>query len=212
MERRDHGQELEDVLDAYVADGAPSHARLTEWTRRYPRYARDLAEFTAAWSAMAWLPPSAPPTDEAALVRRGMGTVGALLRERAPATANQDAIASLLQEGRARGLAVDGLAARAGLSVPLVLKLDRRLIRFATLPRTVIESVASALERDVSAVAAYLSGGPRLAPSASYHARQAPALAGQEDFADAVRADLTLPDDRRAQLLALEPMAGREAE
>lgn len=205
METMHDNRELDDVLDAYMAGGdTPSHERLAQWARRYPHYARELTEFTAAWSALAWLPPATAPIAEAELVRRGMRTVSGMVRERVTRRA-PEAIGSLLEESRARGLAVDALAERAGLSVPLVLKLDRRLIRFATLPAQVVESVAGAIGRDVAAVAAYLQAGPRLAASASYHAAQAPTLAGQEDFADAVRADLTLSDERRALLLALHP-------
>jgi hypothetical protein len=203
MNRTDEDRALEDVLDAYVAEsGAPSYETLTAWTRRYPRYERELADFTAAWSLMRWLPPSTTAeVDEAALVQRGMSTVRAMLRERAD---RQTAIVSLLEAGKERGLATGALAARAGLSVPLVLKLDRRLIRVATVPARVIEGLAAAIGRDAASVAAYLQGAPRLAAGASYHAGATPTLAGQEDFADAVRGDLTLSDEQRARLLAAE--------
>ena len=214
MNTADRDQELQDVLDAYMAeDEAPSQARLAAWTHRYPQYAQALTELTAAWRTLAWLPPTeVSVVDEARLVRRGMSLVGPLLRESAAQHAAQPAIASLLEEGRAQGGTVEALAARAGLSIPLVLKLDRRLIRFATLPRQVIEGVAAAIGRDAASVAAYLQGGPRLAVGASYHARQTPALGEQEDFAAAVRSDMTLGAERRAELLALQPPAGREAE
>lgn len=200
----DEDRALEDVLDAYVAEsGTPSYETLAAWTRRYPRYERELADFTAAWSLMRWLPPSttAAEADEAALVQRGMRTVRALLHERVD---RQAAIASLLEAGKERGLATGALAERAGLSVPLVLKLDRRLIRAATIPARVIEGLAAALGRDAAGVAAYLQGAPRLAAGASYHAGATPALGGQEDFADAVRGDLTLSEEQRARLLAAE--------
>lgn len=207
-------QDLEDVLDAYVAAGhPPSHERLVAWTRRYPRYARELAEFTANWSAVTWLPPAAAPVDEAVLVRRGLSAIGGLVRERVASRGAAALPASLLEEARSRGLSVEALAGRAGLSVPLMLKLERRLIRYATVPRQVVESVAGALGRDVAGVAAYLQRGPQLAAGASYHARTAPALAGQEDFATAVRADMTLSEERRSHLLALPPIeqaAGNE--
>lgn len=208
MTTPEYDQALADVLDAYVAaSGVPSHAALTAWTRRYPHYARELAEFTATWSLARHLPPSTAPTaGEAALLRQGMRVVEGLLREKGIARpAVQPPIASLLEEGRAHGLAAGALAERAGLSIPLVLKLDRRLIRAATIPLAVVERVARAVERDAAAVAAYLQGTPRLAQGASYHAAETPTLGEQEDFAAAVRRDLTLPEERRAQLLALDP-------
>lgn len=212
MNPQHRDQELDDVLDAYVAESTvPSQEHLAAWTRRYPHYQRELAEFTATWSMMAWLPPSAPPAGEAALVRRGMGAIAGLLQRPGAPRATPAAIASLLEEGRARGLAGAALAERSELSIPLLLKLDRRLIRFATLPRQIVERVAGAIERDAASVAAYLQGAPRLAAGASYHASEAPALGAQEDFAAAVRADLTLPQERRAELLALASTVENEA-
>lgn len=224
----DHDPALEDILDAYSAENGalspPSHAVLAAWTRRYPRYARELAEFSAHWSLMQWLPssPATAAIDEAELVQRGMRVAVEALRAAgladpqgiqppmsAPrAEVVQPPIASLLDEGRVRGLAISALAERAELSVPLLLKLERRLLRAATVPARVVERVAQVIERDAAAVAAYLQGAPHLAQSASYHAPQAPTLAEQEDFAEAVRRDLTLTEQQRAALLALEPPAG----
>ena len=218
---------LEDVLDAYIAEnsppGAPDHAALTAWMRRYPRYARELAEFTANWSLLRHLPPSpALAQDEAALAQRGMSVASGALRAAGLAGAkgsqsplgslltegSQMAIGSLLEEGSAHGLTISALAECVELSVPLLLKLERRLIRAATVPSRVVERVARAIERDSAAVAAYLRVAPRLTQSASYHAPTAPTLAEPEDFAEAVRRDLTLTAERRADLLALEPPAG----
>ncbi len=195
-------QTLDDLLDAYVAEsGKPNHEMLSLWSKRYPHYARELATFTADWSLMTWLPAAASePAEEAALVRRGMQTVNELLEQRLPRAAS---IATLVGEGQARGLAVGDLAAQAGLSIPLVLKLDRRLIRFATIPMQVVDDLARALGRDVAAVAAYLQGGPQLARGASYHARQTPAISEPESFADAVQGDLTLSAEHRQRLLDL---------
>jgi hypothetical protein len=195
-------QTLDDLLDAYVTEsGKPNHETLNLWSKRYPHYARELATFTADWSMMTWLPAAGGElADEAALVQRGMQTVQQLLDERLPAASS---IATLVGEGQARGLAVGDLAAKAGLSIPLVLKLDRRLIRFATIPAQLVDDLARAVGRDVAAVATYLQGGPQLARGASYHARQTPAISEPESFSDAVQGDLTLTAEQRQRLLAL---------
>jgi hypothetical protein len=207
---------LEDLLDAYVTATAaqPSYAALAEWVRRYPHFAGELTEFTAHWSLMGHLPPSdAAATDEAALVRRGMELLQPLLQRANQRQPAGDPITTLLAAAKAEGLSVQDLAERASLSVPLVLKLDRRLIRAATIPAAVVAGVAQALRRDVAAVSAYfLQGGPRFAAGASYLAPEAPSLAGQEDFLDAVRVDRTLPEARRAALLAMaDPSPRSEA-
>lgn len=47
--------QLEMILEAYAtSEPAPSRARLAEWIREYPRFARELTEFTARWQYLEW--------------------------------------------------------------------------------------------------------------------------------------------------------------
>lgn len=55
--------ELEAVLEAYAdAEPGPSRATLVTWINRYPRFARELTDFTARWQLLKW----AGDDDEAA--------------------------------------------------------------------------------------------------------------------------------------------------
>jgi transcriptional regulator with XRE-family HTH domain len=199
---------LEDVLRAYAAaaDG-PSSSALGDWTRRYPQYARELEEFAETWALSRWLPaaPEAASVDEARLIERGVDIVRGLRARHAAAP--RPAIQGLLSEAKQRGLTIQQLAVRAGLGVILVRKLDRRLIRFASIPREAIDALAAALGREASAVASYLQGGATFAAAASHLAEEAPRLAEPEDFFAAVRADTTMPDERRRAWLRLAPPA-----
>jgi len=71
--------ELDDVLDAYVAEvETPSRATLAEWIQRYPYYERELTEFTVAWCEMQSLSPAEgtePDEDDEALLQYGMNIV-----------------------------------------------------------------------------------------------------------------------------------------
>src|SRR3712207_8234151 len=53
-------------------------------------------------------------------------------------------------------------------------KLDRRLIRFASIPRQAIERIGAELGRSFEDVAAYLQGDPQFASQASFRANAAP--------------------------------------
>lgn len=208
-------ERLEDVLDAFVAsEGNPSSASLAEWIRRYPQYERELTEFAASWSLMKWLPPSpdAEEVDEETLVLRGMSVVQNLLHRQEQGAAPPETVApitSLLDEGRARGLTPRQLAQAAGLGEILLRKLDRRLVRYASIPREAVEALAAALRREAQSVAAYLQQRPKFAAVAHYRAELAPELAEPEDFFTAVRADPTMTDEQRARWLALAPRDGR---
>ncbi len=214
-------ERLEDVLDAFVAsEGNPSSASLAEWIRRYPQYERELTEFAASWSLMKWLPPSpdAEEVDEETLVLRGMSVVQNLLHRQDQGQAAPSAavapITSLIEEGRARGLAPRQLAQAAGIGEIVLRKLDRRLIAFGRLPReaseALVAALAAALQRGSDSIVRYLQQGPRFAAAAHYRAEQAPQLAKPEDFFDAVRNDPTMTDEQRARWLALEPRAKAE--
>lgn len=201
--------DLNDVLDAYVASvSTPTYDALREWTRRYPQYAAELTAFTASWSAMETLPqsPEAQALTDRELVDRGLASVrGLLARPATPATAATTAtFAGLAAAGQAQGLSIGQIAERSGLSLVLLRMLDRRLIRFASIPRQAIEALAEMIGREAGAVATYLQGAPTLASGASYYSEQKPELAAQEDFFDAVRDDPDLDDEARERWLALE--------
>jgi hypothetical protein len=203
-------QTLEDVLDAFVASSPESESvALSTWVSRYPEYERELTEFAASWSLMRWLPPApdAERTDEETLVLRGMSVVQNLLhrQQKAPvARALVVPFESLLAEGRACGLGPVELARAAGLGVTTLRKLDRRLIRFATIPAQAIDALAAAIQRATGSVTAYLQQRPIFAAAAAHRAEEGPQLVEQEDFFEAVRLDPTMTPEQRAPWLAIE--------
>jgi hypothetical protein len=209
MNDQTENERLEAVLDAFVAsEGGPRSTSLAEWTHRYPEFARQLTEFAASWSLMRELPPSPDQeeVDQETLVLRGMSIVQNLLhRQERPQVAAATSITSLLADGRAHGLAPRQVAQRARLTEVLLRKLDRRLIRFGTIPVQAIDALAASIHRDMASVVIYLQQAPTFAVAAKHRAEQAPQLAAQEDFFDAVRNDATMSDELRAQWLALAP-------
>lgn len=210
MSEQPERQELEDVLDAYVAAAqGPDNASLTDWIRRYPQYARELMEFAARWSLMETLPAAREVAEvtEETLVLRGMSVVQDLLHRKEagphPVTATEAVpMDSLLAAGKARGLAPRELADALGLSVALIRKLDRRLIRYSSIPSELVQAIAHTLQREGTAVARYLQGAATLPSAASYLAGQTPTLADPEDFYDALRSDKSITDAHRRRWLA----------
>ena len=195
---------LEKVLDEYVmAVGEPNHTALVEWVARYPQYEDELTRFTVEWARVEHAPSmvAETPVQIEAAAERHM----ALLRERGLLYSVDGAteLAGLVEEAEAKGLSKKQLAERSGLTVPLLTKLDRRLIRYASIPGEVVSRVASALGSQADAVAAYLQGGPRLAQAVSYKADEAPTVPEPQDFAEAVRDDPALTPEQRAELLRL---------
>lgn len=205
---------LEDVLNEFAAEldeTGGSYALLQSWTARYPSYARELADLAAGEALLRHSPPSSEQIDDVRLVQAGLDAVRGVLdrarQERPVVTPASAALPGLMARARELGLNISQVAERTQLSVTLVGLLDRRLIRFASIPREVVDALASALQTQVDSIADYLRQGPAFAPSASFRAEEAPSLPPTQDFADAVRQDPLLDSDRREALLRLRPPA-----
>lgn len=211
----------EQVIEAYllrreeavrVAGDAVEAARaaravLTEFMRRYPHAADALVDFAATASIIENSPDtesqteSESRTEEETIVRRGMEAAARLLSTRPTLLTPEGtgSLAGLRKEAEAQGLTIQALASATRLTVPLLVKLDRRLIRFASIPRQAIERIGAALGRSFDAVAAYLQGDPQFAPQASFRADAAPQMPGQQDFFEAVETDLTMDEVQKVE-------------
>jgi hypothetical protein len=195
---------LDNIIDRYVASSeGPGYRAMLEWISRYPQYEQELVDFTVHWSAVREAPALELRPEEA---RREAGlhmpTVRRLI-EKYSAPVEAAPLEGLVAEARARGLSPKALAEKAGLSLALVTKLDRRLLSFATIPQQVLSILANTLGREVEAVARYLQGGALMAPATvRYRADKAPALPGQQDFREAVQTDRTLTEEQKATLLS----------
>ena len=196
---------------------------LAEFMRRYPQHAAALMEYAATASIVRHSfahddLPASESSEANAIVERGMNIAAQLLAARraaSPATmtnvsasATQNAhvetrFAGVLREAETRGLQIQQLAATTGLTVPLLMKLDRRLITFASIPRQIIERISQQIGHTAETVAAYLQGSAQFATNASFRADEAPRMPEQQNFSDAVKTDLTITVQQRTELLAL---------
>lgn len=113
-------------------------------------------------------------------------------------------ITGLITEGRKRGLSNVKLANACNLSITLISKLDRRLITFSSVPVVVIKDIAAVLHQSTEQILVYLQGKPLAASGANYKANASPIMPSQQDFFEAVRADLSISEERRQRLLGLE--------
>lgn len=114
------------------------------------------------------------------------------------------ALKGLISEARKRGLSVSDLADATGLSPALMKVLDMRLARYISIPRQVVEDVATVISRSVEQVALYLQSGPvQTAVAYSDQGQTATEPPEQQDFFDVVRTDTTLSEEHRARLLKL---------
>jgi hypothetical protein len=93
-------------------------------------------------------------------------------------------------------MSLDQFAEAAGMSVPMVVMLDRRQVRYESIPRKAVESLAGALRKLIAVVDSYLKGDMQLAP-AHYLSDEAPKAAGLYDFSYVVEIDPDLNDEQK---------------
>jgi hypothetical protein len=193
--------------DDAVEVARAARAVLTDFIRRYPHAADALADSAAISSIIENSPDmegqseSERLTEEEGIVRRGMEAAARLLAARQTSTSLAEAtpLSGLRKEAEAHGMTIQALASATRLSVPLLIKLDRRLIRFGSIPHQAIERIGAELGRSFEAVAAYLQGDPQFASQASFRADAAPQMPGRQDFYEAVETDLTMDEAQKAE-------------
>jgi hypothetical protein len=211
---------LDQVIEAYLlrrdeamtgaGDDAGEAARvarnvLTEFMRRYPHAADSLADFAATASIIENSPDTESQTEsesraqEESIVRRGMETAAHLLAAHRTSIISEETapLTGLRKAGEARALTIQALASATHLSVPMLVKLDRRLIRFASIPRQAIERIGAELGRSFEAIAVYLQGDSQFASQASFRADAAPQMHDQQDFFDAIETDLMMSEKQK---------------
>lgn len=191
------------------AAGAPNPAVLDAYCRKYPQYARELADYAVHWLIGEALATAAPAGDVAyngssPLVSRSISR----FHDRLRASAN-------VAEGgvQARAEAVrnpfEGLAVarkremrdQLGLDQGLFAKLQNRLIEAATVPRWLLEQFAGLVDVTPEILLGHLQGPPTMHAAGEYKAHGKPAVsARKETFEEAVRKS-SLNEKRKQTLL-----------
>jgi hypothetical protein len=169
---------------------------LGPWLDRYPQYARELVDLAMATEAEHRL--EAPSEDELVATRE-------VLRRVAADVVGQPALApavGLVARARAVGVRVPQLARRVGLTAEVLYQLDRGYIRLETVPRALLRRLGEALNASAEAVLAGLPRTPPPAAAMAFNARERPAEARQQSFAEALAQAGDLPAGDRATWLA----------
>jgi hypothetical protein len=201
---------LEDVIDAYVASSADSgEDTLAVWTESYPQYASELREFAAHYKLFKQLPERAYTAEEEELINtRAASVVQNLLHRRRPAVAGSgDDVTGLINEAEMQNLSLEQFAEATGLSASIIAMLDRRQVRYESIPRKAVDNIARAIRKAAFVVASYLQGEMRLQP-AHYRADEAPKVARLQEFSALVAVDPELSASQRKQWLELAASAG----
>jgi transcriptional regulator with XRE-family HTH domain len=214
MHQHEQKGNLEETLNDYISSSdGPNRESLREWVQRYPHYAKELVEFTTSWFVLEGAAKSDKDSDEDdTLITRGMEVVHGILNKHPPTeqAPEEGPIVNLIQEGDRRGLTLAAFATQVGLSSQTLARLNRGLIRTASIPTELINRIAEALQRSPSNVSDFFKQGPRLAVGANYRAAKRPIVGTQQDFFDVVRNDTTMREEHKAFWVDIEANTERE--
>jgi transcriptional regulator with XRE-family HTH domain len=193
---------LAEVLEEYAiaASESQDQDRLRLMMEKYPQFSEELMDFAAARAQIKY---SAEPEISAEEEKRyqeiGLKNLNFFLRE----TESSPILESLTNAAKMRGLSKSNLASAIGGSLSLVMYLEKKRLRFASIPKEIIARLAKALETSESAVSNYLNQSADLATNASFKSQTRPEEVEQKDFSEAVRQDQSLSQEQKSELLKL---------
>jgi hypothetical protein len=193
---------LDDILDqVMLEESEPSNEALKRWCKKFPEHRDALGRFFATWAVQNERP-NTVRLNEDRIAKRLVSYALNLVhkQEAARVTATQAASqTSLCKLIKSSGLTEEEVASKCGLDELLLMKLDRRLIRFKSIPSVLFECVANVLRCSAELVRQVLIGDP--IPLGAYKAKKKPAVK-VEEFADAVRTS-RLSDEKKAEWIRL---------
>lgn len=197
---------LDEILEEYAAATPAGNDLkvLREISDKYPQHADALTDFAAARAVVKHAPEEELSKGEeerfAAAGLKNMRMVLGVLNE---SRATPNALQSLVDAAKTKGLNRKGFAATLGLSTSLVMYLEKRRLDFASIPKTIVAKIARVLETGEELVSSYLSQPSDLATNMSFKTNTRAEDLPPKNFSDAVREDQQLSAEEKRKLLEL---------
>jgi hypothetical protein len=182
---------LEDVIDAYIASITDSdEASLPILIESYPQYSDELKEVAAFYEIYKKVPECLYTADEELTLSTRAASVvqNVLYKAREQDASAEEEFTGLIDEAEKLTMSPEQLAEATELSTPIIFTLDRRQVRYESIPSKAIDNLARALGRVVKTIKAYLQGEMRLQP-AHYLSESAPTAARLQEFSTLVEID-----------------------
>lgn len=211
MENKYSLDELEQVMDEYVVENESlSKETLKEWIRSYPQYERELIDLTVALINLQSRPSvDISKEEEDILIQRGISVVERIMQDNPihppEKVSSSSPIQSLVKEASHRGLSLDQFSERIYLTPSLLVKIDRRLIRFNTIPIQLLEVIATTLDQNIITIVKYFNLQSTIPQGIRFKAKTKPNISLQVNFFEEIRKDPTISIDSRQYWLKFEP-------
>jgi hypothetical protein len=193
------------------AGGGPKPAVLDAYCRKYPEYAQDLTDYAVQWligDALAAVEPSGATAHahkaSSSLVSRAISRFHDRLRAAAPSGTAEAGRAGEEIRNPFKELTVARkreIRDELRIDMPLLAKLQNRLIEAESVPRRFLERLAKAVQATVDEVLGYLRLPAMVNAGADFKADGKPSVGAQKErFEEAVRHS-TLDEKQKQALL-----------
>lgn len=199
--QREREYEIDRITFEYAAEYRSGRApRIEAYVQRYPQYATELMEYALDFHAAGFV---GEPLEEPADLVLSPAAEKALARIREQHAEYQSvapeapvAIEGLVKRGIEAGYTPPQLAAAVGLTPDLLDRLEAHAIALSSIPRTLLQRLATTLKAAPEAIAAYLGAPPAGQAGGFYYAEQPPEQQ-QATFLDAVQTSALPPEGKR---------------
>lgn len=195
-------QELQDIFEAYSLETPDKNdlSILQRYIEKYPQYEKELTEYAAEGAVLKF-------DFETEISDQEKNRVAELTRRNFDKFWNSkqtqtQSIESLITAAKSLGMKKIEFAKRIGLNPAQLFNLEIRKYLFASIPNSLIETVAETLQTTKETIENFLNLTPSVA--ANYKSETRPDEIKQISFAQAIKEDETLTDEEKNRLLNLK--------
>lgn len=193
---------LEKVLEEYIVATPTGNDLkiLQSFSEKYPQFSEELGDFAAARAVVKHAPEEElTAEEEEKLQESGLNNLRSVLG----LLNSQNALTSLIETAKTKGLNRIKFATAIGLSTSLVIYLEKRRLEFTTIPKQLITKIAKILETNKESISFYLNQSPQITEGASYKTKTRAEIQPPKNFAEAVFEDQQLSAEEKRKLLEL---------
>lgn len=195
------------VLESYAYETPESvdrQAVLERYIKEFPQFTNELKSFAIERDLLKFSHlENISEAEKEEHRKASRETLRSFLERKGSTVAEEPEIKSLNLLAKSKGIKKIDLARRLGISISLLIYLEKRRLQLETIPQKFIKRIAEVLEQTENAIQAYLGQRADFATDASFKTEDRPQDIEQKSFTEAVRQDQTLSEKEKQELLKL---------
>ncbi len=195
------------VLESLAYDTSESvdrQAVLERYIKEFPQFTQELKIFAIERDLLRFSHlENISDTEKKEHSEASRETLRTFLEQERTAITEESEIKSLNLLSKSKEIKKTDLAKRLGISISLLIYLEKRRLQLETIPKRFIKRIAEVLEQSENAICKYLGQPADFAGEASFKTQDRPEIIEQKSFDQAVRQDQTLTEKEKQELLNL---------